>query len=68
MPADLIVLHMLDVNVIPGVNWLVKYHDVIDCYNQVVKLSLPYGNAFMYRLEAQKPLIYRLMSYGIGLH
>ena len=56
LPADLVVLDMSDFDVILGVDWLVKYHAVIDCHDLAIKFSMSNGDQFVYKLEAQRPL------------
>lgn len=52
MPVDLIALDMLGFDVILGVDWLVKYHVVIDCHKQVVKFSMLDSDASVYKSDA----------------
>jgi hypothetical protein len=63
LPADLVVLDMLDFDVILGVDWLVKYHAVVDCHNLVVEFSLPDGDQFAYKLVVQRPPV--VPTYGL---
>ena len=40
MPIDMLVLPMSDFDVVLDMDWLNKYHVVIDCFNAILSLGL----------------------------
>ena len=40
-PADLVVLLMGELDIILGLDWLTKFHAVLDCFEKTVTFSIP---------------------------
>lgn len=51
LPADLVVLNMVDFDVILGMDWLSLHHATVDCHNKVVKFKPPGEATFSFQGE-----------------
>ena len=54
MPIDMLVLPMSDFDVVLSMDWLNKYHVVIDCFNAILSLELN-GARITHELTRPRP-------------
>ncbi len=54
MPIDMLVLPMSDFDVVLGMNWLNKYHVVIDCFHATLSFEVD-GTTVTHELVRQRP-------------